>query len=401
MSLHPTSPQERLEVLDQIRGFALLGILLANMAFFASPVVYIQMAGIDGWESLGDKWALWGIQFFAEAKFFTMFSFLFGLGFVLFMERAEAKGYSVLPLFTRRLVVLFMIGMIHAFFIWAGDILMLYAVLGFILLFFRRSSPKTLLAWAVGLWAVPVVVVTLLLAPGFGGEFSDPQWEQSAYHYIERSIAAYGSGTFLEITAQRMFDYLFMAINSIFVAPLVVAMFLTGLYVGKRRLYQQLHQHETLFRRIRLLSLCIGVPAALLQVYSHQQMLHTGLTLYQWLHFVSVCVAGPGLCFFYITSLLQLYRHQGWQRRLAYLAPVGRMALTNYLLQSIVCTLLFYNYGLGLYNQVAPVWWGIIAAVLYPLQVCFSHIWLGHFRYGPAEWLWRSLTYWSWQPLKK
>ncbi|MDQ0337935.1 uncharacterized protein J2S00_000718 [Caldalkalibacillus uzonensis] len=401
MSLQPISPHERIKTLDIIRGFALLGILVANMAFFASPIIYIHMAAVDWWEKAWDKWVLWVIQFCAEAKFFTMFSLLFGLGFILFMERTEAKGYSVVPLFSRRLVILLSIGMIHAFFIWAGDILLLYAVLGFALLPFRHMSSKQVLTWAIGLWAVPLILITLLFAPGLGDEFADPLWEETAYRYIERSIDVYSSGSFLDITAQRFFDYLFLGINSFLIIPLVLAMFLIGAYVGKRHIHHKLDQHQGLIQRTWWYSLLIGVPSALLQVYSSEQMLTTGLMVYQWLSVVSVFIAGPALCFFYITSLILLSQHRSWQLRLAFLAPVGRMALSNYLLQSIVCTTLFYSYGFGLYNQVDPVLWVVIVAVLYPLQVWFSHVWLSRFRYGPVEWLWRSLTYRSWQPLKQ
>src|SRR5688500_1977833 len=147
-TLEPVEASARNETLDVLRGFALFGILLVNMALFSWPATYAVLTTEESWTTRADKIADWVVRFVAEGKFYPLFSFLFGWGMTVQMERAKSREGSFVRFFSRRLLVLLGIGLVHAFLIWEGDILMAYAVFGFLLLAFRNRRPRTLLLWA-------------------------------------------------------------------------------------------------------------------------------------------------------------------------------------------------------------------------------------------------------------
>lgn len=391
----PVQPDERIHEMDIVRGVALFGILLANMAFFSSPVIYMQMAGVDWWTTPWDQIAEWFIQFFAEAKFFTMFSFLFGLGFAIFIQRAEKKGDKAVSLYLRRMFILLVIGLIHALLIWAGDILVMYALLGFLLLFFRRSQPKKVLRWAFGLLIVPLLLFCLLLAGALAAEPVLTDEQLTVYHgLIEQSLTAYGEGTYAQIFEQRWNDFILMFQNFFVTGPQVLAMFLFGLYVGKRGMFAHLPEHTPFIRKVCFWSLILGLPLVILQVVS-SQLMGPDISVYDITYYAGTTLGGPAFCFFYITSILLLSRKQTWRKLFSSLQAVGRTALSNYLFQSIVCTTVFYSYGLGWYGQIGPAVWVLLAGIIFAIQIVLSNIWLQRFRFGPLEWVWRTLTYGS------
>ncbi|PYZ97770.1 hypothetical protein CR205_04025 [Alteribacter lacisalsi] len=398
----PVLPVERVRQLDIIRGFALFGILLANMPFFASPVVYQMLLDGSMWTDQVSRGAEWTIQFIASSKFFTMFSFLFGLGFILFLDRAREKTAKPQSLFLRRLVFLLAIGIVHAFGIWFGDILVIYAITGLFLLLFYRREAKTCLYWAFGLLALPVVFLSLgALALYMTGEgFAQPEQSIAMYEQmVEQSIAAYGSGSFGEIMNQRTADYWFMFSNYLFMAPMILAMFLFGVYAAKSKMHTNIKEYLPFFKKVWVITLIIGLPVNFLYVNSYFEQ-GSDITYHSLLMPAASTIAGPALCFFYITSLILLYQSRSGKWLLNPLRAVGRTALSNYLLQSIVCTLIFYNYGFGLYAELEPIYWIVIAVVLFAFQILISNWWVARFRFGPAEWLWRSLTYSSRQSFR-
>jgi uncharacterized protein len=398
----PIQPNERIKVVDIIRGFALLGILSVNMALFSSPILYIQAAGIELWDHTWDKWTQVAISFFAEGKFYPMFSFLFGLGFMIFIQRAEQKGLKPVRLYLRRVMILLGIGLIHAFFIWAGDILIVYALLAFVLVLFRHRRPKTLLWWAFILLFVPIMMISLLLGLVILGSWfqseaalvaQNEEYLASLQEMIEQSLSAYGTGSFADIFSQRATDLSFIY-QSVFISlPTILAMFLFGVYAVKINVFREIKKHIPLIKKVWVGSMLIGIPLALLQVTSSPAIDTVHPSFYDLAYFIAIFIGGPTLCFFYITSLVLLSQKEIWIQRLSPIGAVGRMALSNYLFQSIVCTTIFYSYGLGLYGQVSPALGLLLTFAIYIVQIVISNAWFKSYSFGPVEWIWRRLTY--------
>jgi uncharacterized protein len=407
----PTAPGERVEIIDILRGFAIFGILLVNMIYFAHPI-YLEVLDTAPWSSPIDHAARWLVTFFGEAKFFTLFSLLFGLGLAVQTQRAESKGISVVPLYVRRLLVLLVIGLAHAWLFWWGDILTYYAVLGFVLLRFRNAAPRRLLRWAVGLVLVPLLLNTGFIAltelgrstPEGAAQIQAVLAETEAEFRAayERALEVYSGTDFLAMIPQRIADWTFGTTGVLFngMLLLVLAMFLVGLYVGKQQLLHRAAEHLPLFRRVFAWGAGIGVIGNLLFVTLARPANLLEPTWGTLVGLVGYLAGAPALSMAYAAGIVLLAQHPRRLARLRPLAAVGRTALSNYLLQTLVCTTLFYGYGLGLYGQVGPAAGIALTVVIFGLQVPLSNWWVRHFRFGPAEWLWRSLTYGRWQPMR-
>jgi uncharacterized protein len=410
-SIAPVQQSERIQIVDILRGFALFGILFVNMTIFSRPMQAILFP-MDPAAPWFDRAAIWLIHFLGEGKFYAMFSMLFGLGLTLQMERIEARGGRFVPLYLRRLLVLLGIGIIHAFLIWMGDILIMYALVGFLLILFRKAKPRTLLVWMVILIIVPLLFnaaatglvalgrsvpegaaqIDAALAPTIAGFTSD----------LARAYRVYATGNFAEITGQRIYDYTSMGFSAYFVMGFnVMAMFLLGVYFGKQGLFRNLEANRGLFRKLLVWGLILGLGGNALyatMILSLSRIVPTWPLL---LATLGQTVGAPLLMLAYVSAFCLLALSPSWGKRLQVLAPVGQMALTNYLTQSIVCTLIFYGYGLGLFGKMGGAMGIGLTIVIYLLQIPFSHWWMKHFKYGPAEWLWRSLTYGKPQPMKR
>ena len=399
----PVARTERIQVIDILRGFALFGILLVNMELFSHPFQQI-MLGYDELTSLADRLAVWGIELLAEAKFYPIFSFLFGLGFALQIQRAEQRGTRFVPFYLRRLFILLLIGLAHAIFIWVGDILVLYAFLGAILLlFFRRRSSRTLLIWAGIMLAVSTIIIGGLLGLALLAQLTPDGVAQSSKAFAEseaelRTAAAkareiYASGSFGEITAQRLSDLGQAYSLAIFLGFNAFAMFLLGLYAGRRGIFRDVAAHVPLFRKVLWWGLPIGLGSQVIFVVLSEGTNQFQPTLSSLVAGVMQIAGAPALALSYVAALPLLLQHSSWLTRLGPLAAVGRMALSNYLLQSLVATTLFYGYGFGLFGQVGPALGLLITIAIFLAQIPLSVWWLRHFQFGPVEWLWRSLTY--------
>ena len=394
----PVQPQERIEVLDVIRGFALLGILIVNMAYFSYPLMYLEILGREMWTAAWDKAVFAVINLFVEGKFYSMFSFLFGLGFVIFIERARARSSRPTLLFYRRLFILLLIGLVHAFFIWFGDILVSYALLGLLLPLFFNRKPKTILIWIAVFFFIAVLpVVLMVLSTGLLDEAGYAAYMQEFFAVMEskvdNSLYAYSQGTFAELMAQRVEDTLFTYNYFFFVAPLIFPMFLLGLYVGKRGVFQNIEANLPSIKRIWKWSFIIGFTMSIVKYTSKLQIDPAAASLYDLINMGARVFADPGLSIFYMTSIVLLYQNRQWMERLKPLAYVGRMALSNYLFQSLVCTTIFYSYGLGLYGQVGHAAGMVLTIIIFTAQIYISRYWLERYRFGPMEWVWRTLTY--------
>ena len=392
-----------------VRGFAIFGILVVNVGMIGIPI-YVELAGETWFPGTADRLAQLLIRFLAQGKFYFMFSFLFGLGFALQAERAERRGVAFGTLYRRRLLSLMLIGLLHAFLIWMGDILVSYAVLGFVLLSFRGRKLTTLLVWALGLLLSSALIMGALVVlievarrdPGAAAELDRAFAAQRVQHrwLAQLSVQAYGAGSFGEIMAQRALDVVHLYAITLFRATDFLGMFLLGAYVGRRGPLQKPVEHLPLIRRVFHWGLSLGLTGNLVfavVMSSVQPRVPSLLTL---IATTAYGLGAPALSLAYVAGLALLFQRPTWRRRLGPLAPVGRMALSNYLLQSLVCTTLFYSYGLGLYGRIGPALGLGLSGVIFLAQIPLSQWWLRRFRFGPVEWLWRSLTYGALQPLR-
>lgn len=405
----PVAASERIQVVDVLRGFALFGILLVNMALFGGPVYKVVMASGEAPTGL-DAWATFGIRFLAEGKFYSLFSLLFGFGLTMMMTRSQARGVSFVPLYMRRLLVLLAFGLIHASLFWVGDVLVLYAVLGFPLLLFRNAKPRTLLIW-MGVMLALVILMNgattglLLLAqstPESAAMIEQIFVEQRAAYRVltQEAIYAYGSGTFAELQQQRIKDLLFMYSVSIFLLPSIFAMFLLGLYFGKREIFQNIPAHRSLFKRLLVIGLTVGIAGNVLYAFGTQFSSRLEPSLLTWLATAGQTIGAPLLALAYASAIVLLMQRARWAKLFSPLGAMGRMALSNYFIQTIVCTTIFYAYGLGLYGKVGAAMGIVLTLAIYFAQIPLSVWWMNRFRFGPLEWLWRSLTYGKWQPMR-
>ncbi len=408
-ALQPVSTGERIETLDVLRGFALFGILIVNMELFGWPM-YQVFTGGHRWTSPADLIVDWMARFLVQGKFYLLFSFLFGLGASVQFQRAQARGVRSGGFFCRRLLVLLGIGLAHAFLLWDGDILVCYALCGFMLLAFRNRKPGTMIVWAAVFTLIPLLLYGLIWAmvtlgslvpegaKAFQQEFA--RQNEAFTALMKTDLRVFGHGTLGEIFAARARNVLFTWQCLFFYAPAVIGMFLLGLYAGKRRLLQEPEANLRFIRGALIWGLGFGLPLGVVYAVTSGQTAMLNVNL-KWLVSIAVLtIGGPALCLSYAAAVILWLRRDSWKGRLRPVAAAGQMALTNYLLQSLVCTFIFYSYGLGWYGSVGRASALLLAAGLYALQLPLSFWWLRRFRFGPAEWLWRTLTYGRRQPMR-
>ncbi len=410
-AIAPVRQAERIQIVDILRGFALFGILFVNMTVFSRPFQSILFPA-DSALPWYDRAAEWLIHFLGEGKFYSLFSLLFGLGLTLLMDRIEARGGRFVPLYLRRLLVLLGIGAAHAFLIWVGDILVMYALIGFLLILFRKARPRTLLIWTGIFISIPIlfnVAATGLVELGRSFPESAAQidlaFAQAEAGYaadLERANRVYADGSFSEITDQRVYDLGTIGLASFYAMGFnVLAMFLLGVWFGKRQIFQNLEANRPLFRKLLAWGLILGIPGNAIYATLIMALPRFELSWSLQLATAAQAIGAPLLSLAYVSAFCLLAQSPAWGERFKTLAPVGQMALTNYLTQSIVCTLIFYGYGLGLFGKVGAAAGIGLTIAIYLLQIPISHWWMKRFQYGPAEWLWRSLTYLKLQPIKR
>lgn len=408
--LAPVAAGERVEILDVLRGFAIFGILLVNMALFFSPIYLQMIGGVEGGGTYDDL-ARRAVSFFAQGKFYTLFSFLFGIGLALQMERAAERGRRVSRFFARRMLVLLSIGLAHAFLLWFGDILVTYALLGFVLLLFQSCKPRTLLIWSASLLAVPILLATgftalaqvARLSPAVA-EVMTAQIGEARAELTEataETLRAYSQGTWSEVAATRAREWLAVNQYAIFFAPNILGLFVLGLWAGRRRVFHDLPAHLPRIRRAFPVLVAVGVVANGGMVFAQDRADPLAANLWFGIQQVCFSIGALALSFAYVAGLSLLWQRSAGRRLLGPLAPVGRMALSNYLMHSVICTTLAYSYGLGLYGEVSHAAGLGLTVLIFVFQIPLSAWWLSRFRFGPMEWLWRSLSYGRMQPMKR
>lgn len=370
--------------IDILRGFALLGILLVNMPTFNSPVLY--MGGFEDKSSNLDFILSSFVELFAQGSFYPLFAFMFGYGAIIIAENSLKKGISFPKLFSKRLTILFVIGLIHAFLIWSGDILLMYALTGFFFILFYKISGKALLGTGIALYIGSAFLPLLQRMPE--GDFLEEFSEGG-----QKSIAAYRDGTFSEIFSQRFADWWSMNTenHALVMTVGVLGIMLIGAAFAKLKWLSNASAHKPLLKRLLFAGLILGFGIKLLGYVNMESMIFIGFQQ----------LGGPLISLFYMMSIILLVEIPFARKLLQSLSYVGRLSMTNYLLQSTVMTFIFYSYGFGLYNSISYTTGFMLAFAFFALQVLFSKWWVSQYHYGPVEYVWRWGTYGKMPILKK
>lgn len=400
----PVNSSGRYVILDVLRGFALLGIALANFPEFS---LYSFLPGETA-EAMPtaciDRIVHYLQYFFIDGKFYTIFSLLFGVGFSIIIANAMKRGANGFRIFYRRMYILLLIGFLHLMFLWSGDILMLYALLGMLLPLFRNATNRTLLVWVSALLAIPVAVDFTVEFSGVCPSASVVELQQyycarygitdANFAYWLRDAENYGKTFEFLIQGALVRVQEFIDGNRYFK---VLGLFLLGFYIGRNRFYAGLENRKPLLKRIAGYGFGFGLPLSLLYAWSGMNGRPWGLGVHAIFYTVSVFPLG----FAYVAGIcLCFLRHSDWGI-FKFFATPGQMALTNYIGQSLWGMLLFYGIGFGFGAAMGLVYVILIAAGIYLFQVLFSRLWLHFFRFGPLEWIWRMLTYGAWFKLSK
>jgi uncharacterized protein len=385
--LAPVAPNDRVEYLDVLRGIALFGVLWSNLNDWYGTLE--PSSAFSHLLSLTQDWLV-------ESRFYTLLGFLFGIGFAIQLTRTEQKGQDVRSLFYRRMLVLLGLGLVHGLLIWRGDVLAEYALMGFVLVAYRRLPPRQLLIAAAATYLIPAYIVVLVLnrALGLPGPIS---------FYSPQVESIYAHGTLAQIATVRVHQYLNLG-NSPFIFNRFLVLFLLGLWAYRVDLIGRLGCR----RRLLLLLLASAVLCTVFSGFLYQALprwwpadgagdvtwrdlrFWSPQPIVRWMSEDLLTWANAAV---YAIALLLLMSFPFWAKLLKPLASVGRMTLTTYLAQSLICTTLFYSYGFGLYGRVSYAGTLAISLIIFSLQTMLSVWWLKRFRFGPAEWLWRSLAY--------
>lgn len=397
--LTPVAASERVELIDVLRGFALMGILVVNF-----------------WGSSGDaanrldKVVSDVLDIAVSSSFYPLFSFLFGLGFAMQLHRARSRGTSAADLYLRRMLALFLIGSFHAVVIWSGDVLVHYAVLGLLLIPLHRLRDRWLwpivaLPLVLGLWGPEVRAFTASLSGANAAEttllreMADGDHTRVLNNITQRyeadataqRVEAFGAAVAVrwEQYGSRI-NWLF---SRNFFLSHILAFFVLGLIVGRRGILQDASRHTRGLAVVAAggLAACVAGTLVAYVVEPENPVLERLGWLGNDYGATAFYIAGLALA---VTSLPRVAAF------LRPLAAVGRVGLTNYLMQSTVMTLLFSRYGLGLENPSTALWLLINITFFLGVQIPLSHWWIGRFRFGPAEWVWRSMTYGERQPMR-
>ena len=482
--LNPINNKNRIQVMDLLRGFALIGILFMNIEWFNRPIndllaFDLQLTGLD--------WAAsWLVKIFIEGKFYRIFSLLFGMGFAIMLLKAQTANKPFVAWFSRRMLVLFSFGMLHLIFLWNGDILHDYAIGGLLLLgfvcllrtkrFAQYNHPNTFLKFALWVMAIPLFI-SIAIALFFGitrsHQIMTEDWQQKitvieqsdlqvtalnlqteklalsaeseivipqntddklilsgattdinvdnfspeeriAYDIEQRvsyklemkqkrdkETEAFSQTSFAVATKfrvqQSLMSLKFTPIMAIFIC---LPLFMIGYWLVATERITQPKSHKVFFNALCWGGLIIGI---MLNISGTYLVLHPATKGAVEIEVVGESLQYYGqilLAFGYLGLLVKLSQKHSFLAWFSWLAPLGKMALTNYISHSIILTSIFYGYAGGMFGQIARAEQMLIVVAIVLFQIITSRLWLAYFKFGPLEWLWRSCTYLTWQPLR-
>lgn len=397
----PTAPDERLPLLDAVRGLALGGILLANLtSFFGADMLDAAGRAAQPAAAVGQA-VLFGVDWLVEGKFYSVFSMLFGIGFALQASKASRRGRDIGPFFRRRMAVLILIGVTHMYLLWAGDILLLYGVMGVSLPWLWRWTPRARLVAMAALFAVPVLthVVVWLSDGGL-----DPRAPFAALGASLRESFGIASRSTLDLFARgSSLDYWAWNTAYAVVRPgtylqsgrpaKVLALFLLGAWLAQTVLPHAAARRAGLRRTVWIggaLGLVASAIYAAIKADARSTFILSGVGLVQT---AAYTLGTTPLALAYMALAALAWQRDDWQRRLSWFVPLGRMALTVYLSQTVVQLLVFSAHGLGLAGRMPIAALPLVAAGLLVAQQRACAWWLATRPQGPVEWVWRRLTY--------
>jgi len=392
----PTEPKARLQTVDAIRGFALFGVLLVNMYKFG--------ADAPEWSGFLDSAVRTSMHSLFETKSWRLFSLLFGFGFSLQLAGAMSGSGGSLWFYLRRLTILFVFGMVHALF-FDGDILMEYAILGLILVAFYNVPRQTLLVLAFALLAV--FPLGNLIHEDSSDDFD--VYQEDSVPLAELRVDHPYLGTPGDVFRENVFAIpprIWSNLHGAESSLAIFSMFLLGLYVGKTRILHNVGSHLPLIRTVLRWGIGIGAVSALAEWFlseNYGYAVFTESTASKGVRFIGDVLFAYGstaLALAYAAGIVLLAQRPGWQAAIKSFQNMGRMALTVYLLSTLMFTTLFYGWGFGQLFLLGPAATTFYAVLFFMALLIFCNWWLARFRFGPAEWLWRSLTYMQFQPLR-
>ena len=403
-TLTPATPGKRILSIDVLRGFAVLGILIMNIQSFSmifeaymNPTAYGDLNGLNKW-----IWIL--SHLLANEKFMTIFSMLFGAGILLFVDKIRAINKKPGPLHYRRNFWLLLFGMAHAYLIWYGDILVAYSLCAFFVYVFRNKKPSTLLILGVVFFFVPVFIYLFF---GFSLQFWPKEQLEASIQNWKPGIEAIQEeieimqGTWAEQMTKRVPTTIFMQTFLFFIYMFwrVTGLMLIGMALYRWKVLTA-ERSSQFYTKMLFIGLILGYSIVGYGIFKNFRM----NWVYEYSMFIGSqynYIASVLVSIGYIGLIMLICKSTGFNGFKYVFSAVGKMAFTNYILMSLICSFLFYGHGLGLYGQVERTNQILLVLGIWIFIMIISPLWLKYFRFGPMEWLWRSLTYWRFQPMRK
>ena len=415
-TLAPVQTSEREIFMDVLRGFAILGIFIANLGSGLSW--YNEDAKLMG-TFLVPEWdhkMSFLHHMLIEGKFYSIFSLLFGWGIALQIKRGMAKGIDAIPTIKRRLLFMLVLGAVHLM-IWPGDIVFFYGLLGFLLLPLRKFSNKTLLITGGVLILSPILLYGLKIwfpVLNFPAEklYQAGDWANSQlspqFNTIksqEEFEAVMKNANWWDVFKMNVAGVFYRYGYLIFISRIskVLGMFLIGYVIGRTHFYKNIMQHKKLVYSVIAAGFIIGLPANYFLAHYMSAAMGDYFNLKEKGMYQTIVYAlgvAP-LALAYVGCFMLLFQNAGFKKIFSLIAPAGKMAFSNYIMQSLIGNFVFLGAGLGYMGQVGPVYFTLFGIAVFILQVIISTIWLKYFNYGPVEWVWRSATYKKWQVMRK
>ncbi|GAA4237913.1 DUF418 domain-containing protein [Postechiella marina] len=393
----PIDPNKRIEIIDILRGFALLGIIFMNMSFFSGYVFmpFEELKQISNFELDNNLYYFLGIT--VTGKFYTIFSILFAVGFYIQFNKNRDSASNFLKTYRRRLFILLIIGILHTLF-WYGDILLTYSIFGFILILFRNVKPKKLLRWSLFFLFLPFLFDFALLPFTEALQANTPvntdKAPMSRIYYPDMLnadvINTFREGSVIEIFKLNIHNFIWKQISYIPTGGYFkfLGIFLLGYYLASIEFFKKTPKSTKLILTILIAGIIITVAAKLLGGNPYE------LPTLQNIRYKFLSLIGQLLISIsYIMAIIKIAQTVIGKKVFKYLIPVGRTALSNYLIQTVLMVVIFYNFGFSLFGKIGLIPTFFIALIIVAIQIFLSNIWLKHYRFGPFEWAWRSLTY--------
>lgn len=411
----PVENRNRIDVLDVVRGFAIFGIFIMNLHFFSGFEYVTNEQKANLWLADWNPGFEWTHHLLFGGKFYTLFSLLFAVGFALQQARFKGSDADFKHFFIRRMWVLMGIGLFHLWVLWLGDILFQYAVLGLVLVWMRNWTGRGLMWTAVVLLVLPLIHVVYLALTDGGYVMSYMLWASQLWWGIglpklrpDQKLVE-----LQQVSAVLLGDSWVDLLKFHLLGPLIrvysisresrmakiLFVFVIGFLIGRKLMKGGLLENKSLLQKTMIFSALAGIP--LNGLYAWMKMTADKSDYILLAQELVEPLAFMSFAFLYGALLLWLFAFSGWKRVLLVLQPVGQMALTNYLVQTLFGVFLFYGVGLGWGRFMGPAMQTLVCLCIFIIQILWSHWWLKNYRFGPVEWLWRNWTYGRRFPIKR